>query len=40
MKNNKVETAMRFFEYEGLFVVPPYIISALQFIEEACCAVE
>lgn len=36
MKSNKVESAMRFFDYEGSFAVPPYIVSALQFIEGCC----
>lgn len=36
MKNNKVECAMRFFEYGGQFVVPAYIEEALDFIEKVC----
>ena len=36
MRNNKVECAMRFFEYEGKAIVPPYIRDALAFIESAC----
>lgn len=36
MKNNKVECAMRFFEYRGQFVIPPYIEEALDFIEKVC----
>lgn len=36
MRNNKVESAMRFFEYEDAFIVPPYIINAFEFIERLC----
>ena len=36
MRNNKVECAMRFFEYKAPIEVPPYIEIALDFIESAC----
>ena len=36
MRNNKVESAMRFFEYEDAFIVPLYIINAFEFIEGLC----
>lgn len=36
MKSNKVECAMRFFEYEESFIVPEYIEVAFAFIEKAC----
>lgn len=36
MKSNKVECAMRFFEYGDAFSVPPYIKAAFAFIESVC----